>query len=256
MAAFELSKWYMDCVTGSGDASIAYTGTLRWGPVRLHFTSLLESTAEAVKVRNSLRPQSEPCIDHGSLRWRSESLGIAGEWQADSREIHETVFESGDGAVDWHCLMPRAQTNIHSRSGLGYAEHLTCTIAPWKLPIRTLRWGRFTASSEWFVWIDWQGDYTRRIVYRNGQATPTLLIEDGLIEFSDGVRLTLDRSLVLREGRLGATALSAIPGVHDTFPARLLQMNECKWRSRGCLERPGAASVEGWAIHERVDWPK
>ncbi len=256
MAVFELSKWYMDCVTSSGDASIAYTGTLRWGPVGLHFSSLLESTAEVVHVKNSLSPQSEPGFDGRSLHWQSESLGVAGEWLADSIEIHETIFESGDGSVEWHCLMPRAQARIHERSGFGYAEHLICTIAPWKLPIRTLRWGRFLAASEWIVWIDWQGDFTRRIVYRNGQATPSSLLEDGQIEFPDGARLSLDRSLVLREGRLGATALSAIPGVRDIFPARLLQMNERKWRSLGSYKRPGSAPVEGWAIHERVDWPK
>ena len=45
MAAFRLSKWYLDCVTDSGDASIAYTGTVDWGFVHLHFSSLLETTA-------------------------------------------------------------------------------------------------------------------------------------------------------------------------------------------------------------------
>lgn len=256
MAAFELSKWYMDCVTESGDASIAYTGALHWGPVRLHFSSLLQSTAELVKVRNSVGRGSEPSLNRGLLRWQSASLKVDGEWQRDSQEIQETVFASGDGSVEWHCLIPGARARLHNNSGYGYAEHLHCTIAPWKLPIRTLRWGRFTTSTDWIVWIDWLGDYTRRMVYRNGEAASTSLLDDGQIEFPDGARLSLDRSLVLREGRLGATALSAIPGVRDTFPARLLHMNECKWRSRGRLMRPGSLSVEGWAIHERVDWPK
>jgi len=256
MASFELSKWYMDCVTGSGDASIAYTGALHWGPVRLHFSSLLESTAELVTVKNTLSPQGEPSLAERSLRWQSKSLDVTCEWQADSEEIHETVFATGAGAVEWRCLMPRAQARIHDRSGFGYAEHLSCTIAPWKLPVQTLRWGRFASPSEWVVWIDCLGGCTRRIVYRNGQAEPAPRLEDGRIEFAGGARLTLDRSLVLREGRLGATVLSAIPGIRDTFPARLLQMNECKWRSRGRFERPGVAAVEGWAIHERVDWPK
>lgn len=256
MAAFALSKWYLDCITGSGDASIAYAGTVSWGPVRLHYSSLLESTAGVVSARHSLRPQNEPSIDHCSLRWQSDALKIDGEWRADSLEINETVFASDAGSVEWHCLMPRAQARIHNRAGFGYAEHLNITIAPWKLPIQILRWGRFATSSDWIVWIDWLGDFTRRIVYWNGQVAPTSLLEDGQIEFRDGARLTLDRSLVLREGQLGATALSVVPGIRDTFPARLLQMNECKWRSRGRFERPGVSTVEGWAIHERVEWPK
>ena len=256
MAAFELTKWYLDCVTGSGDASIAYTGVVNWGPIRLHYSSLLESAAEFVTTKHSLRPQTEPSINLGSLRWRSGALKIDGEWQSDSPEMRETVFASDAGSIEWRCLMPRAQARIHNRVGLGYAEHLSITIAPWKLPIRTLRWGRFATQSDWIVWIDWLGDFTRRIVYRNGQIAPTALVEDGQIEFCDGARLIMDRSLILREGPLGATALSAIPGVRDTFPARLLKMNECKWRSRGRFEGPGISTVEGWAIHERVVWPK
>jgi len=90
--------------------------------------------------------------------------------------------------------------------------------------------------------MGWMGDFTRRIVYRNGEMAPTSVIEDCQIEFLDGSLLILDRSLVLREGPLGATALSAIPGVRETFPARLLKVNECKWRSRARFERPGMSN--------------
>ena len=256
MRAFELSKWYLDCVTESGDASIAYTGMVHWGPIRVHYSSLLDSTAGCIRTKHSLRPQAEPNIGHNSLRWRCDALNIDGEWQTDSPEVRDTIFTSEGTSVEWHCIMPQAKARIDSRSGLGYAEHLRMTIAPWKLPIRTLRWGRFATASDWIVWIDWLGEFTRRIVYRNGQRTPASLLDDDQIEFNDGARLMMDRSLVLRQGPLGVTALSAIPGVRDTFPARLLQVNECKWRSRGRFECPRASPVEAWVIHERVDWPK
>jgi len=172
MAAFELSKWYLDCVTDSGDVSIAYTGMVNWGPIRLHYSSLLESTAGLVGAKHSLRPQGEPKFEECALRWRSGALKIDGEWQADSPEIRETIFVNDAGSIEWHCRMPRAQARLHNRLGFGYAEHLNMTIAPWKLPIRTLRWGRFAAASDWIVWIDWLGEFTRRIVYWNGQIAP------------------------------------------------------------------------------------
>ena len=255
MAGFQLSKWYMDCVTSSGDASIAYTGSVNWGPVRVHYASFLESTGDSIRAGHCLRRQTEPNIDRGLLRWQSGALKVDAEWKADSLEIIETIFASDAGSVQWHCHMPRAQARIHDRVGLGYAEHLTASIAPWKLPIRTLRWGRFGTRSDWIVWIDWLGSYNRRIVYRNGRIALTSVLEDCQIEFLDGSRLVLDRSLVLRAGPLGATALSVIPGIRDTFPARLLKVNECKWRSRARIECPGKSTVEGWAIHERLDWP-
>ena len=256
MAAFHLSKWYLDSVTDSGDTSILYTGTVSWGPSRVHYSGLLEAVAGSVSSRHSLRAQTEPIIDQGFLRWQSEALKIDGEWKADSGEIRETIFASEAGSIEWHCLMPRAQARIRDGCGLGYAEHINMNIAPWKLPIRTLRWGRFAAPADWIVWIDWLGEFTRRLVYWNGQTAATALLEDGEIEFCDGSRLRMDRSLVLRDGPLGSTLLSSVPGFHDTLPARLLRVNECKWRSRARLERPGATPVEGWTIHERVDWPE
>src|SRR5262249_41246921 len=142
------------------------------------------------------------------------------------------------------------------RVGLGYAEHLTMTIPPWQLPIENLRWGRFISASDWAVWIDWQGEFSRRIVYLNGKKVSTLALEDEQVKFEDGALLAMDRSLVIRDGPLGTTALSGIPGLNKTFPARILQVNECKWRSRGRLQLPDGATVEGWVIHERVSWPR
>ena len=256
MAAFVLSKWYLDCLTAAGDASIAYTGAVHWGPVRLHYSSLLESTDGNVSLKHSLRPQPPPHVNSGSLHWRSAALELNGEWCPASQELRNTLFASEAGSIDWHCLMPRAQVRLGRRCGLGYVEHIHMTVAPWKIPIQTLRWGRFATPSDWIVWIDWQGEFMRRLVYRNGREIAASLLEDDEIRFEDGARLVLDRSFVLREGPLGATALSAIPGVRDTFPARLLLVRECKWRSRARLEHPGRPAVEAWSIHERVTWPE
>jgi hypothetical protein len=256
MAAFELSKWYLDCVTDSGNVSIAYVGDLHWGPVHLHYSSLLRSEGNVVTQHNSLRKPSMPAPNGNSISWNSDHFNFFAVWQADSREVRETVFTSEEGSVEWCSLMPRAKVRAKNDSGLGYVEHLTMTIAPWKIPIENLRWGRFGSPSDWIVWIDWHGDSSKRILYRNGKAAISSTLDDQQITFDDGSRLTMDRSLTLRNGPLGATALSSIPGVSKTFPARLLEVNECKWRSRARFEYPGRSPVEGWAIHEIVNWPK
>jgi len=256
MPAFQLSKWYLDCVTDSGNTLIAYIGDLHWGPVRFHFSSVLRSAGLQVVQQHSLREQSVPLVSNDEVSWNSALFGLDGVWHSDSQAVRETVFESVIGSVEWHCLMPRARACIGSDSGLGYVERLTMTIAPWKIPIQDLRWGRFCSASDWIVWIDWQGEYSKQILYLNGEAVSAASIEDERILFHDGSRLSMDRSLTLRSGPLGTTALSSIPGVANTFPARLLQVNECKWRSRATLERPGSSPVDGWAIHEIVSWPK
>ncbi len=256
MAAFHLSKWYLDCVTDSGDASIAYVGDLAWGPAHLHYSSLLRSVGNSVTQRNSLRRPSLPVVNGSFISWNSAPFDFDAEWQADSTEVRETVFKNDEGSVDWRCLMPRAHVRAGHDSGLGYVEHLSMTIAPWKIPIQHLRWGRFCSASDWAVWIAWQGEFSKRILYLNGKSVPGATIEDEQITFDDGSRLLMDQSLILRKGPLGTTALSSIPGVNKTFPARLLQVNECKWRSRARFESPGRSPVEGWALHEMVSWPK
>jgi hypothetical protein len=81
-------------------------------------------------------------------------------------------------------------------------------------------------------------------------------IADDRIEFADGSRLVMDQSLLMRDGPLGTTALAAIPGVRSTYPGRLLQVTETKWRSRARLEKQGEQAAAGWAIHEVVRWPR
>jgi hypothetical protein len=92
-------------------------------------------------------------------------------------------------------------------------------------------------------------------VHSNGREAAARLVADAKIELEDGSEIRFDRSLVVREGALGSTALSRIPALRDFVPLRMLQVTECKWRSRARLWRPGRAAVDGWAIHERVEWP-
>jgi hypothetical protein len=256
MAPFKLSKWYFDCVTDAGDAAIVYTGDVQWRKLRLHYSSVLETGDGGVVQRHSLRRQVSPEISGAKISWSSKPLKVDGVWEALSSAIVATIYRSSEGSIEWNCLMPLARARVGDRCGLGYAERLTMTILPWKLPIHTLRWGHFTSASDWLTWIDWRGEYSQRIVYMNGKALQCPTVEDERIEAGDEMCLSMDRSLVLRDGRLGETALSGVPGIREMFPSRLVEMVECKWCSRSRLERKGGATVEGWTIHEKVSWPQ
>jgi len=255
MSGFQLSKWYLDCVTDSGDTSIVYVGSVAWRNFQLRYSSILESSGDRVSVGHSVRDQTEPNVCGRLISWPGNSFGVHASWQADSKELHETILSTDRGMIDWHCLMPRACVQFGARCGLGYAERLVMTAPPWEIPIQELFWGRFESASDWIVWIDCQGELSRRIVFRNGERTQTLAIEDGRILFADGSQLCMDRSLVLRQGSLGTTALRSIPGL-NRLPVRLLRVHERKWRSAGKLLAPGGVEVQGWVIHERVSWPK
>lgn len=254
MATFSLSKWYLDWVTDAGEVTVAYTGKVRWGPVRLHYSSILETTGSRVRERRTLRPQAPPEVSESVVRWNVKALKFDSAWEAVCPGMRETIYQCSEGSVEWNCIMPLARARSGERSGLGYVEHLSMTVPPWKLPIHTLRWGRFTSASDWVTWIDWEGEYARRVVYHNGRKISCATIGDDRLEAEDGTQILMDRSLVLRKGALGTTALARVASLRKTFPARLLQIHECKWRSWSRLERQGKLPVEGWAIHEKVSW--
>ena len=152
-------------------------------------------------------------------------------------------------------MVPGGRASVAAVDGFGYAERLRLTIPPWRLPIRTLRWGRYVSAQRSLVWIDWTGESACRAVFLNGRPATAVRVDDDGVELAGGTRATFDRGLIVRSGTLGRTVLGAIPGLRSAAPARIFQVEECKWRSRTLVSAAGGESEEGWSIHEVVRWP-
>jgi hypothetical protein len=139
--------------------------------------------------------------------------------------------------------------------GLGYAERLTLSLAPWRLPIDELRWGRWIAGDglRSVVWIDWRGPRPLTAVYLDGAREPSAAVGDDVV--------TMGRSALFLTGRrvLHHRALRDIVGRSDALtrvlPEAWLEMQDCKWMSTGTLEATGGRTATGWAIHEHVRFP-
>jgi hypothetical protein len=252
---FELAKWYADCISGEGGVLIAYSSRLRHRRLAVQYESLLSPHGATHSLRRSAIACSPDCI-----QWSGAGLGVCGRWDRCDAEIRETVFQSEEGVVEWHCVMPKAAARMevssrHAVTGLGYVERLRLTVPPWRLPIHRLRWGRFLSPRNTLVWIDWEGAFRTRLVYWNGRRTPALAVENSGLEFENRARLELDCGLVLRRGQLGSSVLHAIPGLERIAPAGIFLTDECKWRSRATLACAGQETDSGWCIHEEVTWP-
>lgn len=261
----------MDCVSPAGDAVLAYCADLRWRGVKISYESALEMRGGGpAVVSSSLKPHGPPVADGPRIRWQSCALGLEAIWTgAAPREpapatndlaIHRTIYDSPGGSVEWSCLLSSAEACVRTTAGPiaghGYVERLTLTIAPWRLPISSLRWGRIATHDDAIVWIQWLGDFNTTIVYANGGSLDAEHLDDGRLALADGTTIEFDRQAVLRSGALGTTVLPSIPVLRDLAPLRLLGIRECKWLSRAAITSPGRASRRAWAIHELVTWPR
>lgn len=258
---FRLTKWYLDLATRDGTAFIGYAAHLRWGAFRVRYASTLFATPGApVRERFTLlrarRPR--PGLD-GALRWRCPGLGVEGSWGPRVAGVRRRLYASPEGVVDWDCLAPAADVRLRLHSleleGVGYAERLRMTVAPWLLPMDELRWGRFAGSRSSMVWIDWRGTRPFRLVLLDGREVEASTVADNVVAV-DGARLELGRdgARPLRRGPL-ADVLTAVPGLVRLLPERIGGAEELKWLTPGRQCFANALAETGWAIHEVVTWP-
>jgi hypothetical protein len=245
---FELSKWYGDCISESGDVRIAYSARVRYGHLSFSYSSLLDGETAAHSIRRArIKDEGQ------TLSW--EAPGLSASWMRQDEELRAAVFESEAGTVVWRCVIPKGRAAMNGVRGLGYAEHLRMTIAPWNLPLRTLRWGRFLTPQTTLIWIDWAGPFATRIVFLNGRRVLAETLDDRGLLLDNEVRISFDQAHVVRRGSLGSTVFKAVPGIGRIAPARMFRVDECKWKSRAEMQSPGAPAEAGWCIHEVVNWP-
>ncbi len=260
-SAFELSKWYLDCVSDAGDALVVYFAELRWRALTMRYANMITCRGSVARGAFTLRGCAPPSLSGNTVTWRSRTLGVAGSWTALAEPLRQTVLACETGAVDWECIQPKSAATVQTGdgpawNGLGYVERLQVTVPPWRMPIQELRWGRFHSETDTVVWIDWRGAWSRRLVFHNGAAVNAGRISDDGVALADEVRVEMEDHRVLREGLLGSTVLAGIPKLARIVPGQLLEVEEIKWLSRASLRRPGAPAAHGWAIHEVVRWPR
>jgi hypothetical protein len=255
VSAFSLVKWYLDCVTDSGDAAILYCANLNWRGVHLTYSSVLSVYGDSTETHSSMA-RFRLSSTSSQILVEFPRLDVSGIWKADAAPVQRTVFENASGAVEWKCLQPRSLVTLRvggqELRGFGYAECLSVTLPPWQLPMRQLRWGRFVSEEESLAWVDWQGEYSMSFAMHNGRDCETLEVSDSEVAIP-GATLRMEESFSLRAGRLGSTVLPGAPALGKLLPRSLCDIEEQKWRSRGTLEEPGLIS-RGWVIHEVVHW--
>lgn len=254
---YSIEKWYLDCTTDVGDCAIGYYASLQLGNRKFYYSALLSSISCSIENSSIFLNTKQPDFDGNSrLNWNEPSFNLYGSWNSLQPAFTKKLFQNSDGEVRWDCYFPLAMANIRTDSaifdGFGYAEKMSMTIPPWKLPIRELRWGRWTADKISVVWIQWQGEYPLTLILCNGIEYTDGHITDSIIETKD-FSLDLQFHQTLRDGFVINTALRNFPGIKQILPSQARYLYESKWLSRGIF-KSGDTFQNGWAIHEVVRW--
>lgn len=253
-----LEKYYWDVVTDDGAGAIGYAARIRGAgiPITLGATLRWNGPDEAGTAnRRTWRGRLPERTSTGG-HWHCPALRATVHWQGVRTPQDEITLwhDAGGGGARWQVLAPAAEMEFqidgHVLRGRGYVECLRLDVAPWRLPIDELRWGRFIAPGHAVVWIEWLHDTRRAWCFHNGVPVQAAC-SDQAVRWPGG-RLELERRQTLRSGRLGQTAFGRWPTLRALLPRRIRDYDETKWCASGTLHLTDGAAASGWAVHERV----
>ncbi len=257
---FRLRKYYLDLVTRDGTALIAYAARLQFAGLRVGYSSVLLAPADQPPSERSVLDRHPlPRATNGTLIWNSPALELSGRWEGPAQEIRRTLLQTSAGSIRWNCSLARSSATVQVGetiySGIGYAEWVRLTIAPWDLPFRTLRWGRHASSEHAVVWIAWSDREEASWIWLDGKEQPEAnLGSDAITGLEGGLTLQLGHQRDIRDRRLLSGLGQTIPRLLPLVGDRLSTFREHKQLAPSALMSHGTQLDRGWTIHEVVTW--
>jgi len=246
----------MDAADNRGNVYIGYWATLKWGRWKLNgWQNLWHTPGKGVVTQTGLTRQAPPSYDGmNRLVWKPDRLD--GTWDSEDKPVEATLVDTGTGKIAWHCTQPKARATIKSSklsfSGWGYTEYLEISIPIWKLPFKTLYWGRCHSDKHYIVWIKWEGKIKQNLVWFDGHYSQHLSMADNKITGTD-FSLRLEENIPLRQGKIGPNILQSAGKITRLLPKTILSLDEYKWYNKGTLET-STGTEPAITIYEEVSW--
>lgn len=256
MPDFALRKWYLDVADDKGDVYIGYSVSMKWGRFELDgFQHLWRSFPKGVETQTRIARQPVPEYKaNDRLIWRPN--GVQAVWESVCEPIKETLLDTEAGRIEWLCTQPKARASVNSSrlsfSGWGYTECIDITVPVWRLPFKTLYWGRCHTNDHYLVWIRWDGKTRQSLIWLDGKCSQDYNIEDGRIVGPSFV-LKLGEDVPLRQGMIASTIFQPFSRIVRGLPRTTFMVDERKWYSKGILET-GLKAESAVVIYEEVRW--
>ena len=255
-----IDKIYLDVIAENGAGAIGYATRARIGGIGPSPAVWLSWNADTdtAPAQSRARHVPFPLRDPTRVTWPGNPFSVSAVWTRPAPPWREQLlWQDGDTSARWQVLAPCSPVTLSvdtgALAGHGYAEILRLEGSPWRLPIDTLRWGRFVSATRNVTWIVWEHKKETRRWLWNDRDTPERAVDLG----PGGVawerhRLDWENHRTLRSGKIGGTVFHALRGVEKILPRWMRAIDETKWLARGRLTGPNGLDDTGWVIHETV----
>lgn len=243
-----LDKWYADRVE-AGQVHIDYRANLRLGPVTLGYRRRLGAGGRDAG-RLVLGGVAVPRVEAGRLDWPSDGAAPALTWHGATSRPH-LLYRDAAGSLVWNPLVLNGRVGV---AGRGYGERLSLALAPWRLGLARLSWGRFCGARHSLVWIEWRGATPLRLALLDGTAA-ALLDHDRNGVAVAGARLALATPTEIVNAALDAGPLGTVACLAPPALRHFLRGVEVKWWAPARLDLADGGVDRGHALWEEVTWP-
>ncbi|MDO4796147.1 MAG: hypothetical protein Q4A28_09465 [Brachymonas sp.] len=252
-----LEKWYADWVDGNGRPHILYLARLGIGPVRLGYCASLGQQRHA-RTRMVWRDKHMPlpCVKANAVHWPLAAGHGHLQWSASARPGPRVLWQQPAGRVVWEPVVCNGLVRNQDGQclGRGYVERLVLSVAPWKLGLRTLRWGRFCGTHHSLIWIEWLGRHPLRLALLDGCDEALHGVDRSQVRTAT-TRLEMHAAQPIVHDSLGTGALKRLGGLRRLARPDFLQGVESKWMAQAQLHMHGQVADSGHVIYEEVQWP-
>lgn len=253
---FYLKKYYFDGIDHNGNTFILYYAILKLFGIKIPYSSYLLFTDNESVEKSNLTHSS---IGKNNTFFKNNSLKIKGNWTTTEVPFSEILFDNKIGKIRWNCCLPKGSFNTtingKSFSGLGYSEILEMNFPVWKLPISTLKWGRFLSENHTIIWIEWIGKEPLKKVFWNEKPYPEAEISDKGVHFPlQKAYLKFEKPITIKNEKLLSIA-DKYPFLKLFFSKNFLNSNETKFVSNSSLLTENQTET-GYSLYEIVLWKK
>lgn len=251
----DITKWYFDLVSASGQTFIGYGVVLNLFHVRIPWRACFlwegEKTFSSQGIGRFQAGQT-----HQGNTFHIPAQPLTGRWSTSVATESHHLIQQPSIHICWQgiSLAADARLTFYDRTivGKGYVECLKLSLLRPHLPFNKLHWGRFIAhyGQHHLVWIQFDGPYAITLVFDGYHYDSEARISPQGLVYAHG-SLALNRKHTLVDTSI-ATHIPRL--LKKCLGGSASNGQEMKWLSSGRLKVKSGETVDGWVIHEEVTW--